>query len=483
MRRNQEEQDIPISLGNVGHLADWDYKLRVKIRTDLDYAAEMMEILEGTLLKPSVAAGASAEDIKAWVRMDRKVQKVILERVDKTMYHVVTGPGADTSFEIYKAICTAILVMIGGDDLDNLFAQMKAYKQTNQETGWTAKLEDYLRIKQDKISFYNAAAKMAGSPELTEHAIIRDLNKGLENGIWLMFKSSWDPDCRTVNSNRLDGKPDFVCRVQSTLTKKGDKQAEPEEGSSHKSKGLKAKWERNLKQTSDKRKNGSTSRTSRPEATGDQDLSSCKSEDSKSDSSAKVAKETTATWGRALMARTYAEVVAQPSDVFLAPLDNGLTSTGFPSSDWFAEESLVDVDDVSIESIDGQIMKPEKKGLGVFRLGNPQTGKYILLSMPDAYLQPTYTDPVIAQRKLGKLPNVSILMKDKEDDPHQPSMIKYQAQEFTCLFPAKDELYYCSIMKASTEEKAQALAAWRGNRALYAAQTTKIIITKQLIHD
>ncbi|KAI8845004.1 hypothetical protein BJ741DRAFT_573088 [Chytriomyces cf. hyalinus JEL632] len=94
---------------------------------------------------------------------------------------------------MYKAIRCAILAVVGGEDLDNLLVQMKSYKQTSDETGWTSKLEDYLRIKQDKIGFYNAAARMASSPELDEKAQIRDLVKGLKNGIWLMFKSTWDP--------------------------------------------------------------------------------------------------------------------------------------------------------------------------------------------------------------------------------------------------------------------------------------------------
>ncbi|KAJ3228689.1 hypothetical protein HDU78_009606 [Chytriomyces hyalinus] len=197
--------------------------------------------------------------------------------------------------------------------------------------------------------------------------------------------------------------------------------------------------------------------------------------------SSKVARGTQE-WGRALMARQ-SEIQSSDREVFMAPLDNGSTSTGFPTADWFVEESFEDVQGVGTEAIDGRIMKPEKKGLGVFRLGNPAMGKYILLSMPDSYLQPTYTDPVIAQRKLGKLPNISISMKDKEDDPHQLYMIKYNGKEFTRLFPAKDKLYYCSIMKASVEEKAQAWEAWKGNRALYASQKTKPRISKAMCHD
>ncbi|KAJ3228690.1 hypothetical protein HDU78_009607 [Chytriomyces hyalinus] len=189
LRKFQEERDVPIGLSNYGHLADWDFKLRVKVSTDEDDGDKMLEILEGTLAKP--VDGSEAE-IKAWVKMDRKVKKILLGKVDKTLYHVVTGPGTGTLFEIYRAIRRAILAVLGGEDLDNLLAQMKAYKQTNHETGWTSKLEDYLRIKQDKIGFYNAAAKMAGSPELSEAAKIRDLNKGLENRLWLMFKSKWD---------------------------------------------------------------------------------------------------------------------------------------------------------------------------------------------------------------------------------------------------------------------------------------------------
>ncbi|KAJ3376695.1 hypothetical protein HDU80_003829, partial [Chytriomyces hyalinus] len=208
----------------------------------------------------------------------------------------------------------------------------------------------------------------------------------------------------------------------------------------------------------------------------------CKTQSPKSEESSKVAKGTQE-WGRALMARQPEAKQVDDQEVYMAPLDNGSTSTGFPTADWFVEETFEDTQGVGTEAIDGRIVKPEKKGLGVFRLGNPATGKYILLSMPDSYLQPTYTDPVIAQRKLGKLPNISISMKDKEDDPHQPYMIKYNGVEFTRLFPAKDELYYCSIMKASAEEKAQALEAWKGNKALYASQKSKEKLTKAMCHD
>ncbi|KAI8842904.1 hypothetical protein BJ741DRAFT_574603 [Chytriomyces cf. hyalinus JEL632] len=89
LRKFQEERDVPIGLSNYGHLADWDFKLRVKVSTDEDDGDEMLEILEGTSTKP---VGSEAE-IKAWVKMDRKVKKILLGKVDKTLYHVVTGPG------------------------------------------------------------------------------------------------------------------------------------------------------------------------------------------------------------------------------------------------------------------------------------------------------------------------------------------------------------------------------------------------------
>ncbi|KAJ3264522.1 hypothetical protein HDU77_008384 [Chytriomyces hyalinus] len=502
LRKFLDEREFTIGLNNYNHLAKWDYKLRCRIMDDEVDGDDMILILDGTMARPDPSS--NAEIIKSWEIKDRKVRRILLGRVDETLYHITTGARVATAHEMYKAIRRSILAVVGGEDLDNLLVQMKSYKQTNDVTGWTSKLEDYLRIKQDKIGFYNVAARMAGRPELDEKAQIRDLVKGLENGIWLMFKSTWDPvppgktlanfldEVRLVNTNRLDGKPDFVCKVQPTLTRKGDKYEQESEEKSHKSKGLKGKWDRDSRQTSDKRKSPNGPRANQIDDGSTRDLSNvrchhcgklghisktckstcerskcfveqCKNENTKPDhSSAMVAKDT-AHWGCALMSRTYAELVAQPNKVFMAPLDNGSTMTGFPSKDWFVEESLVDAEGVGVEAIDGRIVKPEKKGLGVFRLGNPQTGKYILLSMPDSYLQPNYTDPVIAQRKLGKLPNISILMKDKEEDPHQPYLIKYKGQEFTRLYPAKDKLYYCSIMKASPEEKQQALEVWKGH--------------------
>ncbi|KAI8828898.1 hypothetical protein BJ741DRAFT_582536 [Chytriomyces cf. hyalinus JEL632] len=83
LRKLQEECDVPIGLSNYGHLADWDLKWRVKVSTNEDDSNEMLEILEGTLIKPT--DGTEAE-IKTWVKMDRKVRKILL---DRRLYHML----------------------------------------------------------------------------------------------------------------------------------------------------------------------------------------------------------------------------------------------------------------------------------------------------------------------------------------------------------------------------------------------------------
>ncbi|KAI8825390.1 hypothetical protein BJ741DRAFT_632354, partial [Chytriomyces cf. hyalinus JEL632] len=206
LKKLLDERDTTIGLNNYNHLAKWDYKLRCKVMDDEVDGNNMILILDGTMARP--APGSNAEIIKSWEIKDRKVRRILLGRVDETLYHITTGAGVATAHEMYKAIQSCYPCY-------NLLVQMKSYKQTSDETGWTSKLEDYLRIKQDKIGFYNAAARMAGSTELDEKAQIRDLVKGLENGIWLMFKSTWDPvppgktlanfleEVRLINTNRM----------------------------------------------------------------------------------------------------------------------------------------------------------------------------------------------------------------------------------------------------------------------------------------
>ncbi|KAI8836508.1 hypothetical protein BJ741DRAFT_605739 [Chytriomyces cf. hyalinus JEL632] len=179
LKKLLDEHDTTIGLNNYNHLAKWDYKLCCKVMDDEVDSDNMILILDGMMARP--ASGSNAEIIKSWEIKDRKVRRILLGRVDETLYHITTHAGVATAHEMYKAICHAILAIVSGEDLDNLL------------TGWTFKLEDYLLIKQDEIGFYNAAARMAGSPELDEKAQIGDLVKGLENGIWLMFKSTWDP--------------------------------------------------------------------------------------------------------------------------------------------------------------------------------------------------------------------------------------------------------------------------------------------------
>ncbi|KAJ3086630.1 hypothetical protein HK100_008642, partial [Physocladia obscura] len=130
-------------------------------------------------------------------------------------------------------------------------------------------------------------------------------------------------------------------------------------------------------------------------------------------------------------------------EVYLAPMDNGSTFTGFPTEDWFVKEILEDARDVGTEAIDGRIVRLEKKGLGVFCLGNPETGNY--------------KEPIISQRKFGKLPNIGISLRDKEEDPHEPYVIKYLSKKFVEIYLAKDELYYLTIMKATEEDKRLAM--------------------------
>ncbi|KAI8828897.1 hypothetical protein BJ741DRAFT_653342 [Chytriomyces cf. hyalinus JEL632] len=161
LKKLLDEHDTTIGLNYYNHLAKWDYKLRCKVMDDEVDGDNMILILDGTMARP--APGSNAEIIKSWEIKDQKVRRILLGRVDETLYHITTSAGVATAHKIPGQ-------SVGPNEV---------HKQTSDETGWTSKLEDYLCIKQD---IYNAAARMAGSPELDEKAQIRDLVKGLENG-------------------------------------------------------------------------------------------------------------------------------------------------------------------------------------------------------------------------------------------------------------------------------------------------------------
>ncbi|KAJ3102064.1 hypothetical protein HK100_004426 [Physocladia obscura] len=173
-----------------------------------------------------------------------------------------------------------------------------------------------------------------------------------------------------------------------------------------------------------------------------------------------------------LMDKAYKEKETETEsnkEVYLAPMNNSSMYAGFPTEDWIIEETLEDVGTgTGTEAIDRCIIQPTKKGL---------------VALLGLFVQPTCTDVVILQGKLGKVKNISILLKDKENDPHQPYVIKYKDQAFTTVYLAKDEIYYLTIMKASKEEKQVALEAYQRRWALYAVASKKQEISKLMIHQ
>ncbi|KAI8822731.1 hypothetical protein BJ741DRAFT_88395 [Chytriomyces cf. hyalinus JEL632] len=135
LKKLLDERDTTIGLNNYSHLAKWDYKLRCKVMDDEVDGDNMILILNGTMARP--APGSNAEIIKSWEIKDRKVRRILLGRVDETLYHITTGAGVATAHEMYKAIRRAILAVVGGEDLDNLLVQMKSYKQTSCCRSWS----------------------------------------------------------------------------------------------------------------------------------------------------------------------------------------------------------------------------------------------------------------------------------------------------------------------------------------------------------
>jgi hypothetical protein len=511
-----------IGLDNYKHLNDWEYDLETEIEADSDDGEEMIKILQGDSQQPVDVA-----DLKTWTKKDRKVQVILRKKVNNTLYHITRNKSlCPTAHSMYLSIRQAILNVTSGD-LEDLADAMKAYTQVTPETKMIRKLEDYLRVKQEKIDYYNVAAKLGQTDLISEPNQIRYIRDGLDNSIWFQFKLTWNKisdkallqdflkELRDGNKIRLKGLPDYETRAIQTHAPRPKDSDTVEDTSNQKakpSKGFKAKWTKDPRQqnASNSQKNsteklkppktemdlknyrcihcGKLGHSSKP-CTNPCERDKCSHPTCKDrlNSPAKLGRsdytEETTHWGRHFLAASYRAAERRHDDkIVLSPIDNGSSFSAFPTSDWFIESTLKTQEGKATETIDGRIVKAEQTGVAIFRLCDPESANYLVITIPDSDLQPGYVGPVIAQRKLSKLQDWQITIQDKSEDLQQPLHLHYQGSPFAKIYPAKDELFYASIMKATDEEKLQALDALKNNKGFYAAPSKQSEVSKFQLH-